>query len=61
MPRILYVFVFSDPQNPGGGAYTDVWHHWHIAYLTKEIGLSAGPAYGTSKALTTSGACSIRP
>ena len=31
------------------------------AYLTKEIGLSAGPAYGTSKALTTSGACSIRP
>ena len=40
-PRLLYLFVFSDPENPGLGVYDDVWHHWQIAYLTKEIGLSA--------------------
>ena len=41
IPRLLYLFVFTDPENPGLGAYNDVWHHWQIAYLTKEIGLSA--------------------
>src|SRR4029077_13891522 len=42
LPRIFYLFVVSDPENPGLGRYDDVWHHWQIAYLTKEIGL-AGP------------------
>src|SRR5207302_6266005 len=39
VPRLLYMSVFSNPENPG--PYGDVWHHWQIAYLTKEIGLSA--------------------
>ena len=27
IPRLLYLFVFTDPENPGLGAYNDVWHH----------------------------------
>ena len=42
IPRLLYLFVFSDAQNAGDG-FTDAYHHWQIAYLTKEIGLSHGP------------------
>jgi len=51
IPRLLYLFVFSDPENPG--PYGDVWHHWQIAYLTKEIGLSApgGPRLWDLKGL----------
>jgi hypothetical protein len=51
VPRLLYLFVFSDPQNPG--PYGDVFHHWQIAYLTKEIGLSApgGPRLWDLKGL----------
>src|SRR4029077_7909519 len=53
IPRLLYLFVFSDPENPGLGAYNDVWHHWQIAYLTKEIGLTApaGPRLWDLKGL----------
>ena len=53
VPRLLYLFVFSDPENPGDGIYTDVWHHWQIAYLTKEIGLTApdGPRLWDLKGL----------
>jgi hypothetical protein len=53
IPRLLYLFVFSDPQNPGVHRYDDVWHHWQIAYLTKEIGLSApnGPRLWDLKGL----------
>lgn len=53
IPRLLYLFVFTDPENPGLGAYNDVWHHWQIAYLTKEIGLSApgGPRLWDLKGL----------
>ena len=53
VPRLLYLFVFTDPENPGLGAYNDVWHHWQIAYLTKEIGLSApgGPRLWDLKGL----------
>ena len=53
LPRFLYLFVFTDPENPGLGAYNDVWHHWQIAYLTKEIGLSApgGPRLWDLKGL----------
>lgn len=41
-PRLVYLFLFSDPENAGQG-FTDAYHHWQIAYLTKEIGLSHGP------------------
>ena len=52
-PRLLYLFAFSDPENPGLGAYNDVWHHWQIAYLTKEVGLGApgGPRLWDLKGL----------
>ena len=42
IPRLAYLFGFSDPENAGQG-FTDAYHHWQIAYLTKEIGLSHGP------------------
>lgn len=42
VPRLAYLFVVSDPENAGHG-FTDAYHHWQIAYLTKEIGLSHGP------------------
>ncbi len=53
IPRLLYLFVFSDPENPGERRYGDVWHHWQIAYLTKEVGLSApgGPRLWDLKGL----------
>ena len=53
LPRLAYLFVFTDPENPGLGAYNDVWHHWQIAYLTKEIGLSdvGGPRLWDLKGL----------
>ncbi|HKV32374.1 MAG TPA: hypothetical protein VJT14_15325 [Candidatus Dormibacteraeota bacterium] len=41
-PRLIYLFVISNPENAGDGMYTDVYQHWQIAYLTKEIGLSHG-------------------
>lgn len=40
--RLGYLFLFNTPQNAGDSA-TDAYHHWQIAYLTKEIGLSHGP------------------
>ena len=53
LPRLLYMFVLTDPENPGIRRYGDVWHHWQIAYLTKEIGLSApgGPRLWDLKGL----------
>ena len=42
VPRLAYLFLFSDPEN-AGDPFTDAYHHWQIAYLTKEIGLSHGP------------------
>ena len=53
VPRLAYVFLFSDPENPGVFRYDDVWHHWQIAYLTKEIGLQApdGPRLWDLKGL----------
>ena len=41
-PRLIYLFAVSNPENVGDGLYTDVYQHWQIAYLTKEIGLSHG-------------------
>ena len=40
--RLIYLFAFTDPENAGHG-FTDAYHHWQIAYLTKEIGLAHGP------------------
>jgi len=40
--RLGYLFFFTDPENAGDG-FTDAYHHWQIAYLTKEIGLTRGP------------------
>jgi hypothetical protein len=40
--RLVVLFWVTEPQNPGTGWYTDVFHHWQIAYLTKEIGLAQG-------------------
>ena len=42
VPRLVYLFGISNPENAGDGLYTDVYQHWQIAYLTKEIGLSHG-------------------
>jgi hypothetical protein len=41
IPRLIYLFGYSDPQN-AGDPFTDAYHHWQIAYLTKEIGLAQG-------------------
>ncbi|MCJ7827881.1 hypothetical protein MUP65_01905 [Patescibacteria group bacterium] len=35
--RIFYVY-WSGPNRPGFDWYGDVYHHWQIAYLSKEIG-----------------------
>jgi hypothetical protein len=53
IPRLAYLFLFTDPENPGVRLYGDVWHHWQIAYLTKEIGLQApgGPRLWDLKGL----------
>jgi Dolichyl-phosphate-mannose-protein mannosyltransferase len=53
LPRLLYLFVFSDPENPGVRRYGDVWHHWQIAYLTQQVGLTApdGPRLWDLKGL----------
>lgn len=38
--RIYFLFNITDPQNPGDGWAGDTFHHWQIAYLTREVGLS---------------------
>ncbi len=40
VPRLFYLFVVSNPENAGDGMYGDVYHHWQIAYMTQQIGLS---------------------
>jgi len=41
--RLYSLFYITDPQNAGvEGWYSDTYHHWQIAYLTKEIGLKEG-------------------
>jgi hypothetical protein len=42
LPRLYVLFFVTDPQNPGMGWYGDTFHHWQIAYLSKEIGFSQG-------------------
>ncbi|MDO8657159.1 MAG: hypothetical protein Q7K55_00350 [Candidatus Levybacteria bacterium] len=42
LPRLYFIFFVNNPQNAGLGWYNDSYHHWQIAYLTQEIGLSHG-------------------
>jgi len=42
IPRLYFLFFVSTPDNPGAGWFGDAYHHWQIAYLTKEIGLNNG-------------------
>ena len=53
LPRLLTMFVLTNPENPGDGWHGDVFHHWQIAYLTKQIGLFApdGPRLWDLKGL----------
>lgn len=39
--RLTFLFT-NDPQSPGYGWYGDVYHHWQVAYLSKEIGFQHG-------------------
>jgi len=38
--RLFVLFKFSDPLSPGW--YDDTFHHWQVAYLSKEVGFSHG-------------------
>lgn len=40
--RLVFLFFVSNPQNAGVGWYGDSYHHWQIAYLSKEIGFNHG-------------------
>jgi hypothetical protein len=53
VPRLVYIFFVSNPENAGVGWYGDTYHHWQIAYLTKEVGLTApgGPRLWDLKGL----------
>jgi hypothetical protein len=42
IPRLYFIFFVSNPDNPGVGWFGDAYHHWQIAYLTREIGLKQG-------------------
>jgi hypothetical protein len=53
LPRLYTLFSLTDPENAGDGWHGDVYHHWQIAYLTKQIGLFApgGPRLWDLKGL----------
>lgn len=40
--RLAILFFYTEPDNPGPSWDADVWHHWQIAYLSKEIGFKQG-------------------
>ena len=40
--RLYFLYFVSDPQNAGDGWYGNTYHHWQIAYLTREVGLDQG-------------------
>lgn len=42
LPRLYFVYFVTNPDNPGAGWFGDAYHHWQIAYLTREVGLSHG-------------------
>jgi len=41
-PRLYFLFFVSGTQNAGAGWYGDTYHHWQIAYLSREVGFSHG-------------------
>jgi len=53
LPRLYSLFFLTDPENAGDGWHGDVYHHWQIAYLTQQIGLTApgGPRLWDLKGL----------
>lgn len=36
--RFFFIFVVTEPDNPGVGIFVDTYHRWQIAYLSREIG-----------------------
>lgn len=36
--RLYFIYFVSNPDNPGAGWFGDAYHHWQIAYLSREIG-----------------------
>jgi len=40
--RMVFLFFFTDPHVVGTDWYGDVYHHWQIALLSKEVGFSHG-------------------
>jgi len=42
LARLYVLFFLTDPQNAALGWYGDVYHHWQIAYLSKEVGFAHG-------------------
>ena len=42
LPRLIVLFFVTDPQDAGVNFYGDVYHHWQVGYLSKEIGFSEG-------------------
>lgn len=42
VPRLIFIFYVSTPDNPGAGWFGDAYHHWQIAYLSREIGFGHG-------------------
>lgn len=40
LPRLYFIFVASEPDNPGAGVFVDTYHRWQIAYLSRKIGWS---------------------
>ena len=42
LPRLINLFILTEPENPGLGWYTDVFHHWQIGFLSGGVGFSKG-------------------
>ena len=42
LPRLVYLFYFTDPFKVGPNWYGDVYHHWQIAILSKDVGFKQG-------------------
>lgn len=40
--KLFFIFVVTEPDNPGAGVFVDTYHRWQIAYLTREIGWREG-------------------
>ncbi|MFC1711392.1 hypothetical protein ACFLZ1_02270 [Patescibacteria group bacterium] len=42
IPRLIHLFIITKPEGVAIDWYGDVFHHWQIAYLSKEIGFTHG-------------------